>query len=82
MGQEACAHHESPGGIADWGSLVSVSQSGGVEKASELSSECVSTEAERQLSECPKGPTHFDIEKKRVIAAGSRVGQCVVALSF
>ncbi len=38
------------------------------EKAAELSSECVSTEAESQLSVCPKGPTHFDIKKKRAVA--------------
>ena len=39
-----------------------------VEKLAELSSECVSSEAKRALSECPKGPKHFDIKKKRAVA--------------
>src|SRR5512142_427587 len=39
-----------------------------IEKSSDLSSECVSSEAQRVLSECPKGPKNFDIKKKRAVA--------------
>lgn len=48
--------------------LLAPRNSAAVEKPSELSSECVSPEAKKALSECPKGPKTFDIKKKRAVA--------------
>ena len=48
--------------------LFASQNSQAVEKQTELSSECVSSEAKKALSECPKGPKHFDIKKKRAVA--------------
>jgi TolA-binding protein len=51
------------------GAVMLASQnSAAVEKQTELSSECVSSEAKRALSECPKGPKTMDIKKKRAVA--------------
>jgi TolA-binding protein len=48
--------------------LLAPQNSAAVEKPTELSSECVSPEAKKALSECPKGPKTFDIKKKRAVA--------------
>jgi TolA-binding protein len=48
--------------------MLAPQSSAAVEKATELSSECVSPEAKKALSECPKGPKTFDIKKKRAVA--------------
>ncbi len=42
-----------------------------VEAPAELSSECVSPDAKKALTQCPGGPTKFDVKKKRAVAFNS-----------
>jgi tetratricopeptide (TPR) repeat protein len=52
--------------------LVLAPRSGhALEKPAELSAQCVSAQAKKNLDECPAGPSKFDVEKKRAVAFSS-----------
>lgn len=51
--------------------MLSPETSNAVEKPAELSSECVSSQAKKNIDECPAGPSKFNVEKKRAVAFAS-----------